>query len=235
VIERIGGVMGREGPIDTALDVACGTGLSTVPLAAIARRVVGVDSSIDMIARADRHPVVRYVLGAAEALPFRSRVFDLVTVSSALHWFHAELFLAEVRRVARPGTLLVVYDNFFAADAIEDPAFFRWFQESYVREFPSPPRDRRPVEDVIGRNRAFRVEGVESFQNILRFSLESVVDYLLTQTNVIAQVVGGELELAAVAARFHQELARFFEEGRERPFRFAGPLVYARIRSEGNP
>jgi ubiquinone/menaquinone biosynthesis C-methylase UbiE len=54
-----------------ALDVGCGTGLSSVALLDLAQEVVGVDASRDMLRHARRAVGVRYVASGAEALPFR--------------------------------------------------------------------------------------------------------------------------------------------------------------------
>jgi ubiquinone/menaquinone biosynthesis C-methylase UbiE len=85
------------------LDVGCGTGLSTRPLAKIADVCVGVDVSAEMLseALARTSPHVYFVAGTAERLPFTDGAFELVTVSSAAHWFDQEAFLTEARRVMR--------------------------------------------------------------------------------------------------------------------------------------
>src|SRR5688572_24894702 len=90
-------------PVDRALDVGCGTGQSTLALVPYARSIMGVDSSPAMMAQAPVHPQIDYRRGRAEALPFAASEFDLVTASSAFHWFDHEGFLAEVARTLRPG------------------------------------------------------------------------------------------------------------------------------------
>src|SRR3954470_24399043 len=53
-----------------ALDMGCGTGLSTRAARSVADLVVGVDRSSDMLREVDRAPGTPYVLAAAERLPF---------------------------------------------------------------------------------------------------------------------------------------------------------------------
>lgn len=95
------------------LDLGCGTGRFTAPLAArFAARVCGLDLSAKMLA------VARQTLGdspaalvqaAAEALPFRAGVFDAVLVSMVLHHIRSRAgALAEVRRVLGSGGKLIV-------------------------------------------------------------------------------------------------------------------------------
>jgi SAM-dependent methyltransferase len=59
-----------------ALDLGCGTGLSTAALHGFARLVVGVDVSSQMLAARIDHTAM-YVLAQAERLPFADAVFEL--------------------------------------------------------------------------------------------------------------------------------------------------------------
>src|SRR4051794_37084511 len=99
-IDRIFAMLGVESAA-RALDVACGTGMSTVALADRVQDVVGVDRSPDMLAFAPRAERVHYAFSAAEALPFERASFDGVTTCSGVHWFDQPRFFAECRRVLR--------------------------------------------------------------------------------------------------------------------------------------
>ncbi|XP_070566186.1 putative methyltransferase DDB_G0268948 [Ptychodera flava] len=100
-------------PYTLAVDVACGTGQGTRPLADHFPEVIGTDISPTQIAEAkvtEKFPNVTYQVAAAESLPFKPNSVDLVTVASAIHWFaDLEKFYDEVDRVLRPGGCLAVY------------------------------------------------------------------------------------------------------------------------------
>ena len=81
-----------DADVERALDVACGTGMSTVALADFADIVVGLDISREMMRVAPPKPNVTYMLGRAERLPFLDGAFDAVTCSSGVHWFDQERF-----------------------------------------------------------------------------------------------------------------------------------------------
>src|SRR3954471_15359442 len=81
-----------------AIDIGCGTGLSTDALRRVARHVVGVDVSEDMLSQTAKDQQVSYVSAAAERLPFPDAAFDLASVASAIHWF-PPAGMREVRRV----------------------------------------------------------------------------------------------------------------------------------------
>lgn len=97
------------------LDVGCGTGALLQPLAARfpAALLAGADPSIAMLemARARLRDRALLVAARAEALPFGDDSFDLVTSTSAMHYF-ADLDAAvrEMHRVIEPGGALVITD-----------------------------------------------------------------------------------------------------------------------------
>ena len=96
------------------LDIGCGTGRVTRILAARnAARITGVDFSINMLceARKQLRGGDRTQLAAAEALalPFANDGFDLVTCSLMISHVEAlQRFVAELARVARPGSHLLI-------------------------------------------------------------------------------------------------------------------------------
>ena len=107
-----------------AWDAGCGNGQASLGLAEHFARVVGTDPSATQIAQAPAHPRIDYRVEAAERSSLADASVSLVCVSQALHWFELEAFLAQVRRVARPGALLAVsaYGNCSvdrAVDALE--------------------------------------------------------------------------------------------------------------------
>ena len=95
------------------LDLGCGTGRFTAPLASrFSARVIGLDRAAKMLAVAtqtlgDSGAVL--VRGAAEALPFSRGSFDVVFLSMILHHIRSSpTALAEVWRVIKPGGKLLI-------------------------------------------------------------------------------------------------------------------------------
>ena len=227
VVARIRAALRLTAPLPRALDVACGTGQSTVALEALAARVVGTDRSRAMLAAAPRHPRVAYVAAAAERQPFAGASFDLLTVALAFHWFQRAPFLAEVRRLLRPAGWLVIYDNAFLGRMLENRAFEPWCRESYAARYPSPPRDQRPFTDDDARAHGFRFTGRERFENTVTFSAEELARYLMTQSNVAAALEEGAEHPDDVRAWLARSVAPFFPAPRA-TFRFGTEVWYLR-------
>jgi demethylmenaquinone methyltransferase/2-methoxy-6-polyprenyl-1,4-benzoquinol methylase len=95
------------------LDLAAGTGASSLPFAAAGASVVACDFSIGMLGVGRReHPQLTFVAGDALRLPFADGAFDAVTISFGLrNVADVGAALGELRRVTRPGGRLVVLET----------------------------------------------------------------------------------------------------------------------------
>jgi len=103
---------------DRVLDLAAGTGTSSVAFAAAGAQVAACDFSMGMLrvgarrlggARAAAAGGVRLLAGDGLRLPFADGAFDRVTISFGLrNVADVDGCLAELRRVTRPGGRLVV-------------------------------------------------------------------------------------------------------------------------------
>jgi ubiquinone/menaquinone biosynthesis C-methylase UbiE len=97
----------RYGDCGAVLDVGAGTG--NVVTKVSARHRVAVDLSAEMLLRLrEKDRAVHLVLAFAEALPFADATFDLVVTYSTLHHLADWSPLAEMRRVTRPGGVVLL-------------------------------------------------------------------------------------------------------------------------------
>jgi SAM-dependent methyltransferase len=99
-------------PAGTALDAACGTGRYAEYLTAHGHRVIGADTSAEMLDRARaRVPAADFRAGDLHRLPIGDDEMDLVVCALALtHVPDLAPVVAEFARVLRPGGQLVISD-----------------------------------------------------------------------------------------------------------------------------
>ncbi len=97
-------------PGQTILDLAAGTGSSSIVFLREGVKVVAADFSNGMLDEGrKRHPELEFVYADAAALPFADGEFDTVTISFGIRNVEkTEVALAEMLRVLKPGGKLVV-------------------------------------------------------------------------------------------------------------------------------
>jgi demethylmenaquinone methyltransferase/2-methoxy-6-polyprenyl-1,4-benzoquinol methylase len=97
-------------PDDRILDLAAGTGSSSLPFAAAGAFVVPCDFSLGMLRVGKReHRDLSFVAGDALRLPFADATFDTVTISFGLrNVTDVDAALREMARVTRTGGRLIV-------------------------------------------------------------------------------------------------------------------------------
>ena len=97
-------------PGERILDLAAGTGTSSVPFARAGAIVIPADFSLGMLRVGKaRQPYLPFVAGDGMRLPFRDESFDAATISFGLRNINDRLAgLRELLRVVRPGGRLVV-------------------------------------------------------------------------------------------------------------------------------
>jgi SAM-dependent methyltransferase len=200
-------------PVGRAADVGCGTGDSSVALLPYAGSVVGIDPSSEMLKQAERHPRIEYRKGYAEALPVRAGEFDLVSVSSAYHWFDQERFVAEAARVLRPGGWLVLYKTGSIGSIADQPRFTTWRREVLKVRYPKIARHGERLTPELAAACGFAEFAGETFADVRRYSLDDYVENLLTHSSVIRVVERGLEPVEAVRAWLREELSGYFPGG----------------------
>ncbi len=123
------------GPGQRVLDIAAGTGTSSLPFARDGADVVAADFSLGMLREGRRRqPQLSFVAADALRLPFADATFDTVTITFALrNVVDTAAALAEFRRVTRPGGRLVVCE--FSQPT--NPAFRRIYSHYLMRSLPA--------------------------------------------------------------------------------------------------
>ncbi len=122
----------RPLPGERILDLAAGTGTSSLPFAEAGAVVVPCDFSLGMLQQGRRQqPGLPFVAGDGLALPFRDAAFDAVTISFGLRNVQAtQRGLSELLRVTRPGGRLVVCEFSTPTAAVLRTAYFEYLMRA---------------------------------------------------------------------------------------------------------
>ncbi len=225
-IEKFRSFAEIDQPVPYALDVGCGTGQSAVALSEIAKSVIGIDPSADMIAQATPRSNIDYLQATAENIPLADDEFDVITVGQAYHWLDHHAFLAEANRVLRLHGWLVVYTSWFTAEMKENPTFAKWFKSIYLARYPTPSRDRTAISEEFAEKHCFALCGQDQFSDEVRMNIDRFTDYQLSTTNIIAAVKEGNESYEDAAQWISASLSEFFADKPERTFLFWGKIWY---------
>lgn len=125
-------------PGQTVLDIAAGTGTSSLPFQRIGAHVVPADFSIGMLRQGRKqYPSLAFTAADATRLPFADESFDAVTMSFGLrNVVRVDLALREFLRVTKPGGRLVICE--FSTPV--NPAFRKVYSEYLMTALPKIAR-----------------------------------------------------------------------------------------------
>lgn len=94
------------------LDIACGEGYGSAVIAEAAQHVYGVDIALEAITHAKatyQRLNVEFITGSCARIPLADGTVDLVVSFETIeHHFEHEAMFAEIKRVLRPGGLLIM-------------------------------------------------------------------------------------------------------------------------------
>ena len=214
VIERVMAALRVTLPLECALDVGCGAGLSTLPLSQFARRCFGTDPAESML-RAARAlvPAATFFVAGAEAIPLPSESVDLISAAGSLNYADLSTFFSEAHRVLRPRSFLIVYDFSPGRTFPNDASLAAWFDQ-FSSRYSWPPFNGNPLnpEILAHADARFAMENHEHFSIGLPMTLAQYLDYMLTETNV-AQAVTNGTPRAAIRDWCATTLAPLFSTG----------------------
>ncbi|MEV6848795.1 class I SAM-dependent methyltransferase [Actinoplanes sp. NPDC051411] len=140
------------GPHTRVLEIGCGTGQATLPLAELGCTIVAMDLSPDMAAVARRNlaefPNVTVVASAFEDWPPPAEPFDAVLSATAFHWIDPNVRMRKAADLLRPGGTLGIVSTHHVAGGTD--AFFAAAQRCYECFDPTtPPGLRLSTGDEI--------------------------------------------------------------------------------------
>lgn len=181
------------GPGARVLEIGCGTGQATVPLAERGFRVTAVELGPSMAAvarrRLARFPGVEVVVSAFEDWPLPDEPFDAVVSATAFHWIDPAVAVVKSADALRPGGVLAVVGTHHVDGGSR--AFFADVQECYERFDPATPPGLRPRASSLvpadsgetDRSGRFGPAVFHRYERELPYTTAEYLDLLLSYSN----------------------------------------------------
>lgn len=176
------------------LEIGCGTGQATLPLAERGYAITAVELGADLAAIARRkledYPGVDVVVGAFEDWPVPAQTFDAVVSATAFHWIDPEIRLSKAAQALRPGGTLAIIETRHRPLAEEKllgeltRCHERW--DSAARPSHRHPEDEPPESwaELDGSERFDRVES-RRYEWTREYSTAGYIELLLTYSDIL--------------------------------------------------
>ena len=163
-----------------ALDCGTGNGQAAIGLAPRFEKVLATDPSAGQIQHATPRANIEYKVAPAESSGLPDHSVNLVTAAQALHWFGAEAFFAEAKRVLVTDGAIAVWgygDPILDTKPLHD--ILHAFNRGLLEDFWPP--ERRLLLDGY-RDVPFPFDEVETprFELGLHWSLPELAGYVRT-------------------------------------------------------
>jgi SAM-dependent methyltransferase len=178
------------GPNCRVLEIGCGTGQATLPLAERGCEIVCVELGASMAAVAQRKlarfPLVRVEVAAFEDWPLPNEPFDMVFAATAFHWIDPSVRVRKAADALRRGGALATIATHHVAGG--DEAFFADAQACYERWDPATPPGLRlqpsseiPFDsDDLNQSDRFGPAAFRRYEWEVAYTTSSYIDTLLT-------------------------------------------------------
>lgn len=180
------------GPADPVLEIGCGTGQATLPLAERGLRVTAVELGAESAELARKKlagfRTVTVATSSFEAWTPDASPYSAVVAVNSLHWVDPELRYAKPAQVLKPGGYLAVGNCLWATPVDADPLFDQ-LQEDYravgLPGTPPPmPEKIRPSHLPADAQVYFEEVAARRYPFEVSFSAQDYVDNLATQSGI---------------------------------------------------
>jgi len=170
-----------------AWDCACGNGQVAQDLAGRFEKVYATDISENQVANAIKKHNIIYSIAPAEKTSFPGKQFDLVTVGQALHWLDRPAFFNEVRRVSKPGGVVVTWGySLLSVNKDIDPIVNHFYTEIIG---PYWDKERKLVDEQY-KTVEFPFERIEvpPFEFSFEWTCDEFLGYVSTWSSVVKYI-----------------------------------------------
>ncbi len=159
------------------LEIGCGTGQLTLPLAEHGVSLVAVEAGERLAAIASRNlarfPNARVIVSTFEDWELPDEPFDVVLAATAFHWLDEKSRVKKCVQALRPGGTLAIIDTLWGVSDSLDP-FTVESQACYARWDRNSDPDYRPptVADVPARHEELERSNLFRTVNLSRYGVQ---------------------------------------------------------------
>jgi len=179
-----------------ALEIGCGTGQLSVPLAEKGVDLLAIELGPHLAAHArrnlERFPNAQVEVSAFEDWPLPSQKFDAVICASAFHWLDPDIRFSKSAEALRPGGFLTIVhvhhvkggtSGFFAAT---QPYYVKWGLSDDPFFEPSAPTDAPATYPELDQLPEFRSVEHHRFEAPRKLTTASYIGWLNTDSLVLS-------------------------------------------------
>jgi SAM-dependent methyltransferase len=181
------------------LEIGCGTGKATVPMARRGYHLLGIELGANLAAVARRnlepYPQAQVYVGTFEDWPGEQESFDLAISATAFHWIDPAISYQKTAQMLKPsGSIALFWHVHVQSEASR--GFFEEVQQIYLREVPEqtekygpllwPDEIAEPVKAEIEQTGLFRDVTVHRYRWDVIYDAASYLRLLSTYSNHIA-------------------------------------------------
>ena len=187
-IVDLGKIMGDS----KVLDVGCGTGIYTIPLAERTNAsVVGIDSSKDMIEQAEKKEDskrIEWLIGNAEDLPFDNARFDCVFMTMVIHQvINKKKVISEIFRVLKRNGRFVIMTKSHGQLKRSLIMTFPKIRQIDLKRFPTIPELKNMLLSAGFRNIRYNVESVGTERIFIRDYLVKIRKKFISTLTLLSE------------------------------------------------
>jgi SAM-dependent methyltransferase len=181
------------------LEIGCGTGQATIPIARKGYAVDCVELGANMAAAARKnlaqYPKVKVAIGSFEEIPLKETAYDLVISATAFHWVDPKIGYLKVAKILKPGGTIALFWNLNVRTERSD-GFVQSVQRVYQQVVPEmaqkfsglpyPDTTPLPARDQITQTGLFGGVTVRKYSWEQEYTSHAYLDLLNTYSDHLA-------------------------------------------------
>lgn len=183
------------------LDLGCGAGQITIPLAAHIGKVVGMDPNEEMLEEARKRAErcgenIEWVVGSDSDVGDELGTFCLTTMGRSFHWMAQEETLERLYSMTEPdgGVALVGDDEWFTRGTKDWQDEVYALADEYIEELPARtgPIEHNDPWDELLEEFGFSDVAVTTFESEREWDVDSVVGYVFSLSYCSPETFGDD-------------------------------------------